>query len=70
MTDIYAVYNALIEIMCDRCAVDIRRDCHKLPDSHNFTQKIRCMKEILEAQDHRYPAVLLKVKSKKGSVKK
>ena len=70
MTDIYDVYNTLMEIMCDRCAVEIRRDCHKLPDNPNFTQKIRCMKEILEPQYHRYPTVLLKTKPKKGSVKK
>lgn len=62
MTDVYDVYNALMGIMCDRCAEDIRRDCHRLPDQDNFGVKIRCMKKILKPEDGEYPTKFRKVK--------
>lgn len=62
MTDVYDIYNAVIDLMCSHCNQSIRHKCGHLNEDTRCKTKIHCMKLILKRDDEEYPAKLPKVK--------
>ena len=64
MTDVYDVYNAVIDIMCSHCNRTIFKKCTALPESERCATKICCMNQILKRDDEEYPVKLPHVQGK------
>ena len=54
--------NAIRDLMCDRCAPKVRRDCFNQPGETARTRSmIQCMEKILKPEDDEYPTKFRKV---------
>lgn len=51
MTDVYDVYNAVIDLMCSHCNKSIKMKCGHLDEDTRCKTKIYCMKRILKRDD-------------------
>jgi hypothetical protein len=58
MTDVYSVYNKLVDMMCSRCKPKIFRACKEQGESARCKCMISCMGNIIDIDDGGYPVVL------------
>jgi hypothetical protein len=64
MTDSFCLLNNTVrDIMCDRCAKEVKAECFAQPTDESRTlSMVKCMRTILEPDDEKYPVKFRKVK--------
>lgn len=58
MTDVYAVWKMVVETMCDRCSLAVRKDCVAQDWTHRYKQMCICIPKIMQPNDQNYPTQL------------